>query len=1236
MAVRKLRAKILWVFLSVVLLLVLAVAALPLWFPWALRPIAKRYGATYAHYQRLGYARFELTDFALTNGVTRVTANDVKAFVPTVWLWRHFNGRRNEEFLAVQSWKYAAAETKSTHANAPPSVHDIFQTIQNLAATLQNWVPTATLSNGTVLVDKQNVEIAAATWTNGNLTAVVSLTNAPPLTVVASTKQRAPWTVTIASEPESLHSTFSISERDGKLGVTGTVDWLTNRIEVAAEFPPRGFIPETATARADTFAVPARLLGIPGYGDIGGTLRADWQTNRFKVQLAAKASPTTTNLPPLNVELSASGDTNAAELDTVKISAPGFQAGLPAPVAIRFQPPFLSQPTTLSVAADLDQQHWFLAQGRLTGSAIVYPTEKFPRVSFTLTGSGITTTSVTTSNLAIDGEFNWPVLEVKNARVEMDDASRISLAGKYDFAEKVIRDGRLNSSGAFGGQFLPADYSFNSASVAAQFGGPLNAITNSAAVQVKHIIVPGVNPVDLQATWNGDGLNFNTAQVTIKTGQTSLMLRGSARFAREEKSVDLTALELSESNRTELQLQQPVQIIFAGASSSRSNSAARLSIGEMSLAGDDRELHLAASVNWPERGSVQCQARGLDARLLKAFIPRTDAEAMLNHLDFAGGWTNGPVSFHLTSDATLKTKEQLPFSASAKLAGGKDGVSIEQLSISSATQIVCRAEGSLPVFFDPTGTNGLMQIDPDKPLKLQALTDPNSVLWEKIAEATGVRLDEPNLTANLEGTWAAPKGQVMMHVRRVELPRGAHPLPAIENVDFLAVMDRATARVERLNFEVEKQPVRVTGQIPLGESFWAGLRHTRRLPDWHEASAHLQIENAQIAPFASLLPQVLSSEGSASADISLEPGGNLHGELSVTNARTHALESIGPVRNIQLLARLDGQHVRLEKATAEIGGQPVSVEGGMEINEQLWRTNGLPPFHVHVTGTNVPLARNPSVLLRADVDLAATNSGKDIPIVSGKVKLRDSLFLADLQTLVPERTASARKRPPYFSVEAEPWAHWHMNVNVQGDHFLRVQTPLFAGTVSTVLTLEGTLKDPLALGQVKIDSGSTVTFPFSSLDVKQGFIVLSSEDPYRPNLFVTAEARRFGYDVKMEATGPVDQPVVQFSSIPGLSSEEIVLMLTTGQIPRGVGATATTQQRAQGLALFVGKNLLSDFGLGGGGQERLTFRSGEEISESGRPTYDIEYKLTGKWSVIGEYDRFDQYNLNVKYKLYSK
>ena len=1033
-----------------------------------------------------------------------------------------------------------------------------------------------------------------------------------------------------------FHSAFSLNNTDGKLVVTGTADWLTNHADIAAEFSQRGYIPDIATLSANALKVPARLFRMDQYGDVDGSLHASWQTNHFNIQALARTVSQGTNLPPLDIELRASGDTTATHIDVAKISTPALHAELPAPVAISFRPPFLSQPANLNLTADLDQQHWFVASGKLSGRAVVYPGEKFPRVSFALAGSGVTTTSLTTSNLEMNGELNWPELNLQRAHIVMDDTSHIDLTGKYNFTEKAIHDGRLDSSGAFGGQFLPAGYSFDSASVSAQFDGPLASITNSAKAQISRVIVPHVNPIDIDATWNGQGLNFKTAEVTVKTGTSSLLLRGSTDFEPKKQSLTLTAFELSDSNRLVMHLEKPSQIALEQSAKTGNNSAWTLNIEPLLLTGESREFRLTGNVRWPERGTVQCEAHGLDARLLRDFIPQADTDALLNHFAFDGGWTNGPVAFQLTSDASLKTREQFPFSAVAKITGGKAGIAIEQFSVLSATQIVCRADGTLPISFDPTKKNDRLQFDDHAPLKLHVLTDPKSILWEKIAAATGLRLEEPNLTANLEGTWAAPQGQVTLQVQRIDLSGLERPLPSVENVDFLAVMNRATAQVSRFNFEVEKQSVRITAEIPLGESFWSGLRQKRHLPDWHEATAHLQIDNAQLAAFTSMLPEILSAEGTASANISLERGGNLRGELSVTNAQTHSLESVGPVRNIQILAHLDGQTLRLDNASGEIGGQRVKIDGSMQVDEEIWRTNGLPPFQVHVNGTNVPLARNPSVLLRANVDLTATNSGTEIPVVYGSVKLRDSLFLADLQTLVPERTSSARRRPPYFSVEAEPWAQWRLKVNVTGESFLRVQTPLFHGKVSTVMTLQGTMKDPVILGQVKIDPGSFVTFPFSSLDVKQGFISFTSEDPYRPNLFVTAQARRFGYDVKMEATGPVDQPVVQFSSVPGLSSEEIVLMLTAGQIPRGVGATATTQQRAQGLGLFVGKNLLSDFGLGGGGQERLTIRSGEEISQSGRPTYDLEYKLTDRWSVLGEYDRFDQYNLNLKFKAYSK
>ena len=46
--------------------------------------------------------------------------------------------------------------------------------------------------------------------------------------------------------------------------------------------------------------------------------------------------------------------------------------------------------------------------------------------------------------------------------------------------------------------------------------------------------------------------------------------------------------------------------------------------------------------------------------------------------------------------------------------------------------------------------------------------------------------------------------------------------------------------------------------------------------------------------------------------------------------------------------------------------------------------------------------------------------------------------------------------------------------------------------------------------------------------------------------------------------------------------------------------------------------------------------SGEQISEQGRPTYHVEYKLTPRWYVVGEYDRFGDFNAGLKWRIYSK
>jgi translocation and assembly module TamB len=133
---------------------------------------------------------------------------------------------------------------------------------------------------------------------------------------------------------------------------------------------------------------------------------------------------------------------------------------------------------------------------------------------------------------------------------------------------------------------------------------------------------------------------------------------------------------------------------------------------------------------------------------------------------------------------------------------------------------------------------------------------------------------------------------------------------------------------------------------------------------------------------------------------------------------------------------------------------------------------------------------------------------------------------------------------------------------------------------------------------------------------------------------VNAGAKRFGYDVTLEVTGTANKPLLQFSSVPSLTSERIFLMMTAGELPRDE-ITFSTQQKAQRFAIFVGSKVLTSLGFGGT-SERLTIRSGEEISESGTQTYDVEYKLTDRWAVVGQYDRFNAFNISIKRRVFSR
>jgi translocation and assembly module TamB len=284
-----------------------------------------------------------------------------------------------------------------------------------------------------------------------------------------------------------------------------------------------------------------------------------------------------------------------------------------------------------------------------------------------------------------------------------------------------------------------------------------------------------------------------------------------------------------------------------------------------------------------------------------------------------------------------------------------------------------------------------------------------------------------------------------------------------------------------------------------------------------------------------------------------------------------------------------------------------------------------------VSGTNLPLARQAGLIVRSDLDLHLLRGEGELPVIQGQIDLQRSFVLSDLDAVLGSAVRQASRPPPYFSVTQEPMASWRLNLSLKADQSIHVKSPFYRGIHSVNARLSGTLRDPLLTGDVQVNEGRAL-FPYTSIPIQQGILTFTEQNPEEPRLVVLGASRTFGYDLRMDVSGSLNQPSIQFSSVPSLTSEEIVMMITAGELPRSE-LTTTTQDRVAKLASLIGKDILNKLGSQDAGEERLILRTGEGISTGGRVTYYLEYRLTDSWGLVGEYDEYDAINAGVKWRI---
>lgn len=1216
------RRRLLFIFAAGFVVALVMALTIPLWLGWATRTAGRSYGVTFGSYERIGYGRFAFRDVEVRRANVRVSATRVEAPTPLIWGWRHWVDGENP--ISVDRWEVEVAKPAtpppSPGASRPSGWVPLRMLLNKIAHHLDRWLPQATVGAGRVKFPAGEISLASATWRERTLTAnSLSYRDLAANATAAFSGTDDSFRV----EAKSLDGSMALALASRGPKVDGSGNWIGQPATLAATFAETGWLPTEAILNAEQWTVPGERLKLErAYAAVRGTARIELRGKAFSAEISAKSDAVKdSKAPPLAVDLRGRGDAQAFTIDSLHADIPGVKARLDAPVTIERTGRLHGNGASLALQIDLAGQPWFQARGAVVGEArVLSGGDGPPIVEFDLKGAEVAAREVSLAEVSARGRLAWPRLEVDVATLIGGEGERLETRGGYDFRQKELFESTMEGSvrrRSFA-RWLPMQPDFDVVRISARARGAFQELEHSGSLQTDRVVFNGMNPLAVSLKWQGRGLGAERFDAEISASASKVVVSGSA----SREYVKFGALEITLAEGAQLAASAPATLYLRPS----------LRLEPLRLAGPKGNLSLAFTAG--QTGKVEAAAANISSRWFSDFMPPRGPVWQLSLLALMGSWDRGPMNFSLTAGAALDIGEGRMASINAAARGDKEGVRIDALRAVESDTTVVNATGRVPVTFTPWGSR-LMTIHEEGALTLDATASPHAAFWQKLAAVTGVELMDPDVVAKVRGTWLRPEGGVSFKVARlaVDAKKFPKPLPAIEAIDVQVKGDRSGVTLETFALKVEGQSVRASGRLPVPEGQWSSLFREPLAMARRGADLEVEVPAAEVAVFARFLPQVLAPQGRVEARVAYRNGG-MTGRVKLSGAATRPLGPLGVLQEVAADLEMEGRTLLLRGVTARSGGQPVTLAGSVELPEPGSADVAVVPrFDLTLKGENLPFVRQTGLLVRGDVDLKLQTPDNNPTRISGTVRLRDSLFLSDVRSFLPKGGgASAARRPPYFAVETAPVNAWRLAVEVVGDHFMRLRTPVFTGVASAHFRLSGTLGDPRAIGEVIVDEGA-VKMPFASFQVRQAAVRLTEADPFEPAIYLRGTGRRLGYDLAIEIDGKATAPNVTFTSSPALDSEQLLLMVMTGAAPRNEIAV-TGSQRATQLGAFFGQSLWNSFTGDTGGEDRLSIISGEKVSRGGDETLEVEYKLSDRWTATFERNEFDDLVGGVKWRAF--
>ncbi len=1247
-------------FMAAAVLSLLALATHPWWLSWVAQRILEGQGLTVEQSTTRGYrelvwegVQWELDEAALE-------ADRLVITLPFAWVSTLLSMSNEidpeKALLRVYGWRAVVNthregdDQERVEEPLPPG--EWIRRLQAVLTTVRKVLPTAVAEDGRLSAAPTEWVVDRALWAAGvfEIEAREEALPSPGRFSLKARQTPSGMALSGASQdpawPWILEGRIVVGEDGFQSFLQVQMEDL--KVEGRAQWGNESWIPRTGEMRAKGERVPLPLAeGIPDLQIARLDIESTWTgPNLWTLSGRGAGSvrdPDSGRWVPLSTDIRAEGDFERILVHEASIDSRFMLADLTLPLRINWPARSVESETEFSVVADLRRLPGKPIDARFDGTIKVAPGAGPTGLWADLQGHVEGSWEGFEGSARIEGSgfVDEVSLDLDQLTVWLPRGSIIEASGWYEFV------GRRAEAAALTFDLVWEDFqTFEGVTDALpeRIQGSITAsgewpnLQHVGNVQVERLKIPRLEPVRATAHWTGVGIEAVDLKIEAGLLDSEQELRADVSVSEEDQEfvVGVKALQITDLWGAKVLAElEPVSIeiptvIVAPKHDGAQVWAIRWTPLSIRLPG---ELSSAINISSGEFSPNTMRLdgfgiRNLDIPWLEGWIEASLPDIRIAQASFEVETTeHGGLTGRGRLDGGflyLNSEYQLSFDFHF----GGDGIHFGRGSARLDAHEVFSAQGSLPVVLSwAEGAVGV-GVDYFQPLDLKLKADRMSGVGVLLEEFLNVELEGHEIDLAVSGTLRRPVGSFNLQVDRLSYsPTEAIPLD-LERVHLSLTMEGRRAEVHEAQFAMRGVPETAQLTASLENINWEKILAGGLREAVEELSGRVGLQRFPFAAVSAFAPDLFEPRGQVAGTLHVHPGPEVTGEVVVTGVSLRPFEEGSSLREINASVAFAGAEVHFDEVHAMWNGRPVALGGRADLS--TWPN---PVFSLSVKGENLDLVRRSELLLRSDVDVTITREVPEAPpLVSGHLALRDSLFLQDLRDLIRPGAAGVRVQPPYFSVNQEPFRTWRLNISASGEDFLRLQSTVLRGTLSAAAQLGGTLGQPLLLGEASVDGGAIV-FPFGRIELSQAEAIITIDRPHALQLFAQGSGHTFGHTINLHLGGTASRPTLELNSVPPLGQDAILLMLAAGTVHESEagGAGARTGR----VALFIGQDILSVL-LGSEGGGNIRIRTGESSSQFGAEATSVEYILNERFSVIGEYNEYEDYNIDLKWRVFRK